>query len=116
MRCERDAFDTLFDHAPDKLQVRSALFKPKLNDLNSIFYKLLSSNQMITFDCAVIITFFSSLILCLLFEEQNFSPLSKIKVLRCSYAFSYNSIKLFLPHFDELYSCYVILLYFDIYL
>jgi hypothetical protein len=21
MRCERDAFDTLFDHAPDKLQV-----------------------------------------------------------------------------------------------
>ena len=58
MRCERDAFDTLFDHAPDKLQVRSALFKPKLNDLNSIFYKLLSSNQTITVDCAVIITFF----------------------------------------------------------
>jgi len=26
MRCERDAFDTLFDHAPDKLQVRT--FKP----------------------------------------------------------------------------------------
>jgi hypothetical protein len=23
MRCERDAFDTLFDHAPDKLQVRT---------------------------------------------------------------------------------------------
>ena len=22
MRCERDAFDTLFDHAPDKLQVK----------------------------------------------------------------------------------------------
>jgi len=22
LRCERDAFDTLFDHAPDKLQVR----------------------------------------------------------------------------------------------
>jgi len=21
MRCERDAFDTLFDHAPDKLEV-----------------------------------------------------------------------------------------------
>ena len=23
MRCERDAFDTLFDHAPDKLQVNN---------------------------------------------------------------------------------------------
>ena len=30
MRCERDAFDTLFDHAPDKLQVRNAHIKPKL--------------------------------------------------------------------------------------
>ncbi len=26
VRCERDAFDTLFDHAPDKLQVNLILF------------------------------------------------------------------------------------------
>jgi hypothetical protein len=26
MRCERDAFDTLFDHAPDKLQVVKKVF------------------------------------------------------------------------------------------
>ena len=26
MRCERDAFDTLFDHAPDKLQVGNLFF------------------------------------------------------------------------------------------
>ena len=25
MRCERDAFDTLFDHAPDKLQVNNSI-------------------------------------------------------------------------------------------
>jgi len=25
MKCERDAFDTLFDHAPDKLQVNNFL-------------------------------------------------------------------------------------------
>ena len=27
MRCERDAFDTLFDHAPDKLQVNILLIE-----------------------------------------------------------------------------------------
>ena len=27
MRCERDAFDTLFDHAPDKLQVVKKVHK-----------------------------------------------------------------------------------------
>jgi parvin len=33
MRCERDAFDTLFDHAPDKLQVR-IVTKPMILFLN----------------------------------------------------------------------------------
>ena len=35
MRCERDAFDTLFDHAPDKLQVpgpQHISFELALND------------------------------------------------------------------------------------
>ena len=35
MRCERDAFDTLFDHAPDKLQVpglQHISFQLALND------------------------------------------------------------------------------------
>ena len=38
LRCERDAFDTLFDHAPDKLQVQLK-FKIKLSQfLRLILY------------------------------------------------------------------------------
>ena len=37
MRCERDAFDTLFDHAPDKLQVRNALFNQSFSRLGENF-------------------------------------------------------------------------------
>lgn len=39
MRCERDAFDTLFDHAPDKLQV--------VKKVNKIFYNLLIFTKII---------------------------------------------------------------------
>lgn len=38
MRCERDAFDTLFDHAPDKLEV----VKKVKNILFFIFNLLIS--------------------------------------------------------------------------
>jgi hypothetical protein len=43
MRCERDAFDTLFDHAPDKLQVRTCkpvrfLFLHFHLDLDTFFF------------------------------------------------------------------------------
>ena len=35
MRCERDAFDTLFDHAPDKLQVFIPAWNNSHIDLSS---------------------------------------------------------------------------------
>lgn len=33
MRCERDAFDSLLDHAPDKLQMVKQVSSPKSNIL-----------------------------------------------------------------------------------
>ena len=32
LKCERDAFDTLFDHAPDKLQVVNFIFHIESQD------------------------------------------------------------------------------------
>ena len=37
LRCERDAFDTLFDHAPDKLQVGIISCSTEINKINLIF-------------------------------------------------------------------------------
>lgn len=48
MKCDRDAFDTLFDHAPDKLQV----VKKVRNFLLKCFFCLLCFWTPTTFVCS----------------------------------------------------------------
>jgi hypothetical protein len=55
MRCERDAFDTLFDHAPDKLQasksfyqypvpiLKNSLITSKRDSLTKIWYAFIGA-------------------------------------------------------------------------
>lgn len=49
MRCERDAFDTLFDHAPDKLQV----VKKVINYSLSIFFLTFCTIFIINFNLVI---------------------------------------------------------------
>ena len=42
LKCERDAFDTLFDHAPDKLQVVNFIFHIEVSKITrSIHFEFL---------------------------------------------------------------------------
>ena len=50
MRCERDAFDTLFDHAPDKLMVvKKSLVTFVNKHLNKVTVRLLSVERRMLF-------------------------------------------------------------------